>query len=199
MLQKSDLYANCYDFQQISEPIELTVANIYCSHMYDYSSNCYILDCIKYGNYILQFCMHSTSDTRICCWILMRLCQILLQFPRFWYAIRDHRWPGNRMFDRVAVFTRCTLMTTLWLQGFGDVHLHPKTFYDTFEECDGFFQECDVLVMTDGNSGISHPMTTSWPGNAFRITVPLWGVPNDHQWIPFTKGQQCGPLLFHLS
>ena len=40
-------------------------------------------------------------------------------------------------------------------------------------------------------------MMTSWHGNALHITGPLWGESTGHQWIPLTKGQQCGSLIFH--
>ena len=31
------------------------------------------------------------------------------------------------------------------------------------------------------------PMMTSWDGNIFRVTGPLWGVSASIRWIPFTK------------
>ena len=42
---------------------------------------------------------------------------------------------------------------------------------------------------------------TSWNGNDFCITGPLWRESTSHQWIPFTitKGQWCSPFLFMLA
>ena len=37
---------------------------------------------------------------------------------------------------------------------------------------------------------------TSWSGNAFRVTGPLWGESIGHRWIPLIKGQQCGLWYF---
>ena len=35
-------------------------------------------------------------------------------------------------------------------------------------------------------------------GNVFQTSGPSWEESNDHRWIPLTKGQQCGALIFHL-
>ena len=39
---------------------------------------------------------------------------------------------------------------------------------------------------------------TSWHGNTFHITGPLWGESNSHWWISLTKGQQCRPLMISM-
>ena len=41
-------------------------------------------------------------------------------------------------------------------------------------------------------------MMMSWHGSTFHIAGPLWGESTDHQWIPLTKGQWCGALMFPL-
>ena len=35
----------------------------------------------------------------------------------------------------------------------------------------------------------SYGPLTSWQGNAFSITGPLWGKSSNHRWIPLTKAQ----------
>ena len=35
-------------------------------------------------------------------------------------------------------------------------------------------------------------------GNAFCVTVPLWGESTGHKWIPLTKGQQCQLMFISL-
>ena len=37
-----------------------------------------------------------------------------------------------------------------------------------------------------------------WIGSAFRITGHLWWESTDDRWIPLTKGQWCGALVFSL-
>ena len=44
---------------------------------------------------------------------------------------------------------------------------------------------------------VNHMMTSS-NGNIFRLTDPLWGGFNGDRWIPLTKGQWRGALLFSL-
>ena len=39
-------------------------------------------------------------------------------------------------------------------------------------------------------------MMTSSHGRAFLITGPLWGESTGHRWIPLTKDQWCGSLVF---
>ena len=41
-------------------------------------------------------------------------------------------------------------------------------------------------------------MKTSWLWSAFSITSPLWGESTSHWWIPLTKSQWCGALIFPL-
>ena len=42
-------------------------------------------------------------------------------------------------------------------------------------------------------------MMTSPNGNIYSITVPLWGEPNGHRWIPLTKGSDVEIWCFLLS
>ena len=43
-------------------------------------------------------------------------------------------------------------------------------------------------------------MKTSWNGNIFRVTGPLWGKFPDHQWIPLTKASDAELcLMFSLN
>ena len=39
---------------------------------------------------------------------------------------------------------------------------------------------------------------TTWRGNTFCITGPLWLESTDHRWIALTKGKECGALGFSL-
>ena len=48
------------------------------------------------------------------------------------------------------------------------------------------------------NDNCIHKVITSSHGNAFRITGFLWGEANGHRWIPTTKGQWRGLLIFPL-
>ena len=41
-------------------------------------------------------------------------------------------------------------------------------------------------------------MVTSSNGNNFRVTGPLWGESTGYRWIPLTKGQWRGALMFSL-
>ena len=41
-------------------------------------------------------------------------------------------------------------------------------------------------------------MTTSWHGNAFCITGPLWGESTRDWWIPLSKDQWCRALMIPL-
>ena len=49
-----------------------------------------------------------------------------------------------------------------------------------------------------GQRKIPLDMTTSWHGNAFGFTGPLCRESTGNRWIPSTKGQQCGALIFSL-
>ena len=39
---------------------------------------------------------------------------------------------------------------------------------------------------------------TSWNGNIFRVTGPLWGESTGHRWIPLTKASDAELLMFSL-
>ena len=39
---------------------------------------------------------------------------------------------------------------------------------------------------------------TSWNGNIFRITGPLWGESTGNRWIPLTQGKSRRALMFSL-
>ena len=41
-------------------------------------------------------------------------------------------------------------------------------------------------------------MKTLSNGNTFRVTSPLWEESTGHRWIPLTKGQWRGALMFFL-
>ena len=45
----------------------------------------------------------------------------------------------------------------------------------------------------------SHFRMTSWNGNIFRVTGPLWGEFTGHRWIPLTKARDAGLWCFLLS
>ena len=45
---------------------------------------------------------------------------------------------------------------------------------------------------------VNHSTVTSRFGNAVRITSPLWGESNGNRWIPLTKDQKCGSLIFFV-
>ena len=50
--------------------------------------------------------------------------------------------------------------------------------------------------------GITEQLThkvTSWCGNAFGITDPLWEESTGNRWIPHAKGQYCGAWTFPLK
>ena len=53
-----------------------------------------------------------------------------------------------------------------------------------------------------GTMGITEQLThkvTSWCGNAFGITDPLWEESTGNRWIPHAKGQYCGAWTFPLK
>ena len=45
----------------------------------------------------------------------------------------------------------------------------------------------------------SHYRMTSWSGNIFRVTGPLFGEFTGHRWIPLTKARDAGLWCFLLS
>ena len=72
--------------------------------------------------------------------------------------------------------------------------------------CNAEFISLSVLFTTDifmrGADQMIHCLFTAMTlcyGNAFHITGPLWGESTGHRWIPLTKGQQYGTMMFPLS
>ena len=59
---------------------------------------------------------------------------------------------------------------------------------------------CDCSVWKQfGSPAMCVYIMTSWHGNTFCITGPLWRESTGQQWVPFKKGLQCGPLVFSLA
>ena len=54
-----------------------------------------------------------------------------------------------------------------------------------------------LLFETRGANSNTYMMTSS-NGNTFRVTGPLCGEFTGHRWIPRTKSQWCGTLMFSL-
>ena len=94
------------------------------------------------------------------------------------------------------------------------VEANRQSFHTETENLSGWLS-CSSLqtlntsfnVPSDGQ--VSHPndfrfpcmIDISWTmmtENTFRVTGPLWGESTDHRWIPLTKGQWHGTLMFSL-
>ena len=58
------------------------------------------------------------------------------------------------------------------------------------------FYEIVTLPLSCTFAEDTRTMMTSWHGNAFLITGPLWAESTGDRWIPFTKAQQWEPLVF---
>ena len=53
----------------------------------------------------------------------------------------------------------------------------------------GYFPASSALRLQSFKLGTKRFMMTSWNGNVFLVTGPLWRVAIGHRWIPLTKGQ----------
>ena len=61
-----------------------------------------------------------------------------------------------------------------------------------------FILNASKRIVVSGDIGGVQDMTTSSNGNIFRVTGPLCGEFTGHRWIPVTKGQWRGALMFSL-
>ena len=74
---------------------------------------------------------------------------------------------GRRRFQSLSLFFLCVV------NKFNGVIIHTK--------CQWHTKGCRGMMMY---------------GNTFLITGPLWGESTGHRWIPLTKDQWCGSLMF---
>ena len=65
----------------------------------------------------------------------------------------------------------------------------------------GYFTHCGVIVWVTVKQtwNVWRNMMTSWNGNIFCVTVPLWGESTGQWWIPLTKASDAELWFFFCA